>query len=178
MGFRQKLPGTISRLICLASLLFFFALPSITALAAPAVTSTTIEELASRGKDFHGQLISFQGEAIGDLINSSDGRIWLTLRDQRAAIGVIIDVQMAAQISNLGRYQVEGTTVEITGVFHLACDEHDGPTDVHATSLTVVSPGGVVPQTFNFNLLLFGLVLALAGGILTIVYRLLVERSR
>jgi hypothetical protein len=151
-------------------------LPAQVALAAPAVI--TISELNAQSKALDGQVVCFQGEVIGDAIKSTEGCVWLALRDAHSAISVIIDADKTADIGSFGRYQVEGTTVEITGTFHLACDEHDGLTDVHALSLRVISPGGSVPEPLDTRLLVAGVVMALVGAALTFFYRLLVERSR
>ena len=40
-----------------------------------------------------------------------------------------------------GDYDHTGDSVLVTGVFHVACDEHGGDMDIHATSLEVIEPG-------------------------------------
>jgi hypothetical protein len=139
---------------------------------------TSIATLNSAGEELHGQTVRFKGEVIGDVIYGSEGKVWLTVRDEHGAISVIVSADLVAQIADFGRYQVRGDTVEVSGVFHLSCSEHDGLTDVHATELDVVASGGPESQPFDIRLLIAGLVLAGVGAVLSVVYRLLVERSR
>jgi hypothetical protein len=185
LRYRQKLLNNVAKLIVLASLLLCaspfaaqaksYAIPiNLTTHA----TQTTIAELNEGGEPFHGTQIEVTGEVVGDIINNFDGQYWLTLNDKKSAISVLVTADMASQIDRAGNYQVTGTIVKVSGSYHVACEQHFGPSDIHATKLEVVSASSSRVTPADFSLFAAGLVFALVGGILTLIYRMLKERSR
>jgi len=168
--------------------------------AAYAAASVTITDLTDEPTDYDNKEVVFSGEAIGDILRAHDGYVWVTLTDHEnagivtdtgdpsdiartsfdinASISVLMTNEQAALITNLGRYRVEGTTLEITGSFYLACEEHQGQSDVHATSVKVVTPGGKLSQSPRISLLIVGIVLICVGVALTFLFRVLRNRQR
>jgi len=150
-------------------------LPAAPVFASPTITVTG---LSNAGTVLDGQEVDFTGEAVGDIINADSGHKWLTIHDSGSSISVYVSDADAQKVTALGRYGQTGTTLEIVGVFHLACDQHDGLSDVHAASVTVINAGAPLEQHPNLRLLIFGGVLIIVGILLFILHNRLQERVR
>ncbi len=105
------------------------------------VRPVTIQQITSRMAIQSGALVRFEGEAIGEALDAGSDRVWVNVLDGGVAIGVVVDRDAAAAISTWGSYRHTGDRVRVEGVYHVACSEHGGDMDVHATSLEVVAPG-------------------------------------
>jgi hypothetical protein len=140
--------------------------------------NTTIPGLSNAGTQIDGQTVTFQGEAVGDIINADEGHKWLTLEDEGSTISVYVTDYQANRISHLGRYDQRGSFVEVTGTFHAACPIHDGLTDVHADRLTVLDAGEELESELDFNELKIGGVLLAIGLLLLVLQWRLRERLR
>lgn len=141
-------------------------------------TNTSIAALSSAGTLMDGQKVDFAGEAIGDIIKAESGHKWLTLYDAGASISVYVSDADAKKVSNLGRYSQKGTRLEIQGVFYLACAEHEGLSDVHASKVKVLEEGGAQSSPLNMRQLQIGLLLVGIGGLLLLLHWRLRERTR
>ncbi|PKQ36893.1 MAG: hypothetical protein CVT59_10420 [Actinobacteria bacterium HGW-Actinobacteria-1] len=102
------------------------------------LTATSI--LAGRAA-LDGTMVAFEGEAIGEMLHTSDDSVWLSVLSDGTALGVYLPEQLAEQIAMFGDYDTTGDTVRVAGEFRRACDEHGGDMDVHAVSLEVIAPG-------------------------------------
>ena len=133
--------------------------------------------------------VTIRGEAIGDIIRGGNGYCWVTLKEpadttraghvaSNASISVYLSTEQATLIKNLGRYGVDGSILEVVGIFHLACGQHEGLSDVHATSVSLVASGGIIEHRPDIGLLVLGAVLICASGVLMLLYRFLRERQR
>jgi hypothetical protein len=91
------------------------------------------------GRD--GETITLQGEAIGDVLRAGAGHSWVNLLSDGVAVGVWMPSRDAALVSTLGDFRHQGDTLQVTGVFNAACDQHGGDLDVHAEKVTVVAGG-------------------------------------
>lgn len=130
-----------------------------------------IADLAGADAYYDGQTVRVTGEVVGDAIHATGGvgkTVWITLVDVES--GSSVDVCMseadAQKIDVFGAYGKTGTTLRVKGTYHLACTTHDGESDIHATVVTVVSPGyehkdKVIVEDFVLGgmLVFFGLVL-------------------
>jgi hypothetical protein len=101
-------------------------------------------ELISRAKIFDNTTIVYSGEAIGDVMKRSDGT-WVNVNDGANAIGVWMPPGTAGGVGVGGDFKHGGDMLEISGIFHRACDQHGGDLDIHAQSVRVLRPGGPVP---------------------------------
>ena len=181
--FSLLLAGTV---LAMLMLMGPFAGPLGLMTPAYAMPDTTITELENAGADMDGRRVDFVGEAVGDIINAGEGYVWVTLVDtdprQEASGYASISVYMASTdavlISNLGRYHVVGTMVEVSGVFHLACSEHEGLSDVHASTVIVLEAGGPTKQNVNVGMVVWGLLFAVVAGLLLFLFYRLRERLR
>jgi hypothetical protein len=88
-------------------------------------------------------------------------------------MGVFVpkDVTMPV-IDHTEGYRTVGDVVLITGVFHRTCIQHEGETDIHATSVTVVTPGSVRANPIHSDrVVLFAVLVVLLGVVLWLYYR-------
>lgn len=113
-------------------------------------------DLVERMKEYDGMTVTFTGEAVGEAMVRGD-HAWIHLNDdayyaknieegaplggQNSGMPVWVSADLAAKIRVFGDYKHEGDVVRVTGVFHDACAEHGGDTDIHAESLEIVRPG-------------------------------------
>jgi hypothetical protein len=139
---------------------------------------TVISVLTNAGRQMDGQSVTIEGEAVGDIVNAEEGYKWLTLLDGGASISVYVTTSDAEKIGHLGRYNSKGTRVEVTGVFQVDCEQHDGLIDVHASKLTVIEEGHTTESVLNIQEIQIGLGLLLVGVCLIFVHRQLRERTR
>ncbi|HWQ21583.1 MAG TPA: hypothetical protein VN478_02500 [Clostridia bacterium] len=137
----------------------------------PPVLSTN--DLVENSYKWDGKTVSFKGEVLQDLMVRADGT-WMNLSDgNNVAMGVFVPKSvMTPVISHTEGYRTIGDVVLITGVFHRVCTEHEGETDIHATSVTVVTPGAARANPIHQSRVVWLLVLAcLLGLVMWFYYR-------
>ena len=149
------------------------------------IYDTTIDSLFSQPSLYEGKIVQVSGEAIGDIVVEDPLRrknSWVTLTSIDAAnpatISVFMSREQAAQIDHLGRYGVTGSILQIRGIYHQACSEHEGTPDVHATNTAVITRGSEHPDMFEIQDFIHGAVAVFIGLILMGVYYFIRERSR
>ena len=120
----------------------------------------SISDLITRSGSYDGRVIVTEGEAIGDLMLRGEYG-WVNLSDGKKAIGIYALSEYLGQIKHLGRYQVTGDRVRITGTFYDACPVHSGQTGIHASRVEIVGAGSIVEETFDRSRLKLSLELAL-----------------
>lgn len=141
------------------------------------IYETSIYALQNSDTYYEGQTVQVTGEAVGDIIDAEgdDAHKWITLNslpgDQQATVQVYVSVEQASLIDTLGRYEKTGSTVSATGRYHLVCDLHDGLSDIHATSLSVLQPGSSHHTNFSFQPFIPALALVGLGLLLFWWYR-------
>lgn len=144
----------------------------------PPVLSTN--DLVEDSYKWDGKTVSFEGEVLEDLMERKDG-VWMNLSDgNNTAMGVFVpkDVAMPV-IDHTESYRTIGDVVLITGVFHRVCTEHEGETDIHATSVTVVTPGAARANPIHIGRVVWFLVLAgLLGLAMWLYYRKPTDATR
>lgn len=122
----------------------------------------TSADLVEHPFQHNGTTIEFTGEAIGERMVRSElsgGGAWIHLNDDPYMYsnigsgaplsgynsGIAVWVENAGltdTIKYYGGHQVRGDSVKVVGVYNMACSLHGGDTDMHASSLEIVSPGG------------------------------------
>lgn len=144
--------------------------------AADTVTDVTVSELASVVEELDETTVRVSGEAIGDVLRSeTSGYVWVNIADEKATVGIFMTADMASQIENYGAYGVTGSTIEVVGTYHMACNEgHAGTLDVHADSVTVLDPGSQHQVTTGDRQ---NWIVAIALVLIAVVM-LLIRRSR
>jgi hypothetical protein len=143
---------------------------SVTAEQAPLLSTN---DLVENSYAWDGKTVSFKGEVLQDLMARKDGT-WMNLSDgNNVAMGVFVpkDVVMPV-IDHTESYRTIGDVVLITGVFHRTCVQHEGETDIHATSVTVVTPGSTRANPIQLDRVVWFLVLVgLLGLAMWLYYR-------
>jgi len=148
-------------IVFLLALLTFVCQP--TAVYAQPISSA---ELINNAKKYNGQVVVFEGEAIGEVMVRGD-YVWANLSDGSNAIGVWMPLAMADPIKYTGNYKYRGDWVEVIGIFNRACVQHGGDLDIHAQSLEKTLPGRAVRNRINTNKITLVLILL---GVLILVW--------
>ena len=152
-------------------LAFLILAPVCTSAGQPPLLSTT--ELVENSYKWDGQTVSFKGEVLQDLMVREDGT-WMNLSDaDNTAMGVFVPKGVAMPaISHTEDYRTVGDVVLITGVFNRVCVQHEGETDIHAVSVTVLTPGSTRANPIHVHRVVWFVVLAgLLGPAMWLYYR-------
>ncbi len=117
-------------------------------------------ELIKNAKEHDGKLITYSGEAIGDVMMRGEFA-WVNINDGENALGVWMSSSMAKEIKFTGSYKTFGDKLRITGIFNRACPMHGGDLDIHAQSLHSLAEGGQIVRKLqhskkNLSLILLG----------------------
>lgn len=146
--------------------------------------NTDISEL-SDAESFHdAQMVQVSGEVVGDRINdeADPNLCWIALQslneNDSSTVSVLMTHEQADLIDRYGNYHVNGTELQVRGMFYLTCPEHEGLSDLHAQEVTVVHAGSDREHTTN-PAVLWAAFLAVGIGLLSLfTYRFLRERRK
>lgn len=146
------------------------------------IYDTSIVDLSTADTYYDGQTVQVTGEVVGDKIadNLNEGYCWVVLSSENdsATISVYMSVESASKIDTYGQYGSVGTTLQVQGTYNLVCEEHDGLSDLHATSVTVVEPGKDVSDSFDFESFIPGIIVTAVGLAMMGIFYWLRERRR
>ncbi|WP_303250168.1 hypothetical protein [uncultured Slackia sp.] len=142
-----------------------------------------IADLAGADSYYNGQTVQVRGEAVGEAIRMADGSsdlVWVTLADvaSNSSVSVVMRREDAAGIDTYGAYGKTGSWLRVQGVFNLACSEHEGESDIHATSVVVEDQGFEHPDEFDIHAFFPAFVALTAGAFLMLMFWYVRERSR
>lgn len=142
-----------------------------------------IADLAGADSYYNGQTVQVRGEAVGEAIRMADGSsdlVWVTLADvaSNSSVSVVMRREDAAEIDMYGAYGKTGSWLRVQGVFNLACSEHEGESDIHATSVVVEDQGFEHPDEFDIHAFFPAFVALTAGAFLMLMFWYVRERSR
>lgn len=140
------------------------------------VLAVNSNDLVDNANRFDGQVVEYQGEVIGDVMNRGD-HAWVNVNDGGRAIGIWMTKNMADQIKTRGDYNNIGDTLRIIGTFNRACSQHGGDLDIHANSINVVSYGYPRVHATNGNKLWIALFLFVGILVLAVLPYLIKLRS-
>lgn len=146
------------------------------------IYDTTVASLFSQASLYNNRTVQVVGEVIGDRIDAGRGVSWITLTEtnvnDKSTISVFISTDQTTRITNYGCYGVTGTTFQVYGTYHQACEEHDGLPDIHASSSEVLNPGGTEPDTVSGDEFIPGSIAIIIGVALMLAFRFARERTR
>lgn len=132
------------------------------------VIETRVGVLTSVNRALDDSDVRFTGEVVGDVVKApQEGCKWANVTGAaNTVISVFMTDGQARLIQNTGSYHARGTTLRITGAYHVACPEHQGELDVHVTNVEVLDSGGpivhrLVPNRLSFALSLCGVAVVL-----------------
>lgn len=118
-------------------------------------------ELINNAKQYDGKTVTYQGEAVGDIMIRGD-HTWVNLNDGYAAIGVWARKTDLKDIVYLGGYRTKGDIIEVIGIFNRSCPEHGGDLDIHAQEIKKILSGEPSFKQLSTKKLYLGLFLSLA----------------
>ena len=150
---------------------------------------TSIEALAAADVFYDNTTVVITGEVVGDRRSAGVGSdsSWITLYSLKkgaaeqynpSSIEVCVSNSLADTIDTYGRYNVRGTYVQVSGTYHLACADHDGLSDVHADSLSIVRKGAQLSNPFDVTMFLPGVIAVLAGLLIIFVHKRITDKAR
>ena len=147
------------------------------------IYDTSISALQEADAYLNDQTVQVTGEVVGDRLNAEfdPGYCWIVLQsneDNYAEIPVFMTLEFSEPIDTYGSYGRKGTTLQIRGIFHLACPEHEGLTDLHADTVNVVEKGSITKQRFSLRAFAPGMGLVLLGLLMLLVFRHMREGQR
>lgn len=141
-----------------------------------------IADLAGADSYYDGQTVQVRGEAVGEAMRmaGSDDEVWVTLVDVESgsSVSVVMKRSDAAKIDTYGSYGKTGTRLRVQGVYNLACSEHEGESDIHATTVAVEEKGYAHPDSFDAADFVPGVAATVAGAVLMAVFWYVRERAR
>ena len=137
------------------------------------VIVTRVGVLVSVNRALDDNQVSFEGEAVGDIVRANDGYMWVNVMGAaKSVIGVYVTNEQAKLISQTGDYHTKGTSLKVTGTYHIACPEHQGELDVHASNIEVIASGGTTTHRISSTRSQAALVFCSAAGVILIIYLL------
>ena len=147
------------------------------------IYDTSISALQEADAYLNDQTVQVTGEVVGDRLKAEfdQGYCWIVLQaneENYAEIPVFISEELTELIDMYGSYGRKGTTLQIRGIFHLACPEHEGLTDLHADTVSVVEKGSVTEQVLDPRAFAPGGALVLLGAIMAFVFHRMREGQR
>lgn len=147
------------------------------------IYDTSISALQEADSYLNNQTVQVTGEVVGDRIKAEfdPGFCWIVLQandDSYAEVPVFLSLGDTEPIDTYGSYGRKGTTLQIRGIFHLSCSDHQGLTDLHADTVTVVEKGSVTEQVLDPHAFLPGGVLVVVGLVMVFVFRHMREGRR
>ena len=135
------------------------------------VVPTRVGVLTAANRALNEATVSFTGEVVGDIMAGGAGHKWLNvLGTDGSCIGVWVDDDMAARISNVGSYSTTGTSIQVRGIYSLDCGDHQGELDVHALTIRVLDAGGPITHYVDDQDITTGLQLCAVAFILLAIF--------
>lgn len=179
--------------LALAGVVFGTLLFSPAAFAVESPSDPSSGELVEQPKSYDGRAVTFEGEAVGEVLKRGD-HAWLHLNDDaymyenveegapldgyNSGMPVWVPVAMAGRVGTLGDYKHEGDVVRVEGTFNAACREHGGDMDIHATQLVVVTPGHPAADPIRTWKVLLAAGLTMLAAAFWLLDRMLSRRER
>ena len=142
---------------------------------------TSIADLAQADSYYEGQTVLVKGEVVGDRVNDefSDANCWVTLQDSAqnpSVVAVFMSKDQSSVVDTYGHYGTVGTQLQVRGIFHLECAEHQGMSDIHAEEVSALQEGYENSPEPNMRILGVALVACLVGAALMVTYYIRRER--
>lgn len=140
-------------------------------------SSVSIPEVVARAAELDGRTVVIEGEAIGEALRADRNTVWVNVLGDGTAIGVWMPDEMARPIARWGGYRQTGDTVRVSGVVNMACDQHGGDLDVHATALEVIRRGAAREEEVRWRDALVGATGFMAAGVAYLVSHRRIRRE-
>lgn len=142
---------------------------------------TSIADLAQADSYYEGQTVLVKGEVVGDRVNDEfePDTCWITLQDNATTpnvVAVFMTKDQSSIIDTYGQYGQVGTQLQVRGIYHLECAEHQGMSDIHAEEVSALQEGYEQQPAVNMRILGVAVAACILGAILMIAYYIKRER--
>ena len=142
---------------------------------------TSIADLAQADSYYEGQTVLVKGEVVGDRVNDEfeSDTCWITLQDNAttpSVVAVFMTKDQSSIIDTYGQYGQVGTQLQVRGIYHLECAEHQGMSDIHAEEVSALQEGYEQQPAVNMKILGVAVAACILGAILMIAYYIKRER--
>lgn len=141
------------------------------------VVVVKLSELVNASSRFNDQVVQFEAEAVGDIIEGPDGYKWVLFDDGTGSISALVPEDYIQLISHLGRYSVKGSVLRITGVYKIADNDQSGEMDVRVYSAELLDEGENVSDTLDKHRLYLGFAFIVFACLLFIFYQSVSKRA-
>jgi hypothetical protein len=120
--------------------------------------------------------VQVTGEAVGDCIASeyNPDYCWITLQAMDGSfseVSIYMTRTQARVIGMYGRYGQVGAKLQVRGTLHIACEDHEGTTEIHAEAVSLVSSGYISTASISTASIWIGVLLVVCGLALLAGYR-------
>ena len=149
--------------------------------AAPAFAQEiAVSELLAESPNLSGEVISIEGELVGDYGFRGDGWMWTQLNDDtyvdfpirdgilpvggNIGVGVRIPSELAENLDHPGGYHYRGPIVRLTGIWRHHDPARQGESYLEVESLDVIEEGRVLDEGVVWWTVIAGAGLILAAG--------------
>lgn len=138
------------------------------------VIETHIGVLTGANQALDNSSVRIEGEAVGEAVSAGAGLKWVSVNDSSGqGIAALMTDEQLRSIESYGNYQQTGSVVEVTGIYHVACDDHQGELDVHATSVVLIEEGEKTTHAIDEGRLVAAVVMSIIGLSFIVCYLLL-----
>ena len=125
--------------------------------------------IIENAEQLNGKLVEYKGEAIGNILYRNNKKnAWLNVKDETNTIGIWMNNNQLNEIELLGKYNVKGDTILITGLLNSKCKEHGGDLDIHAIDVEKVEKGYIYQEEINMDVFMLFRVISIPTVILLI----------
>lgn len=133
-------------------------------------TPQSINDLIEGGAKYDGQVVTIQGEVIGDIM-CRGAHTWINVHDGPfTTIGVWGPSNLFQGISVTGAYKTKGYVVRITGTFRRDDPAQGGEMDIQASAIEVVSQGAPISHPIARHRIVLGALGILSACMLGVLY--------
>ena len=135
----MRRPVSLIVLVLAVHLAALLAIPGVASALESSVMSPADVVEIDRARD--GGRVTVEGEAVGEHLRAMGGGRWVNILGDETGLGIWVTDEMAEEITYFGDYKNDGDILRFTGTVNIACTEHGGEFDVHATSMRVIEVG-------------------------------------
>lgn len=138
---------------------------------------TEINSLVNNMSAFDGQIVTIEGEAIGEAMNRGTYS-WININDGTNALGIWLPSSDAETITTFGDYKHTGDRVRISGIFSKNSSKHGGDIEIDCSSLEIIKRGQLIDEPLtNVKIITATLLFSLAL-MLTYAYFRVVQKTK
>jgi predicted RNA-binding protein with EMAP domain len=151
-----------------------------------------LQEILNHKELYDRKVVEIIGEVTGVAVKSGKGYFIQLNQDSYAkkslaeggdfkggniAIAVYLSPEDFRKITYRGNYHFKGDLVRVKGIYHAACKEHRGETDIHALEIKVIKKGYKIKHNLDTKFAILVLFIFLSGIVLFVFSRLREARA-